>query len=85
MPTGLTPQGIIATRNEVWNPSTLTWEPMQQPIIEGGTVVVGTVDQGNPNAGGALAWPVDVQATVGLTDAELRASPVVISGAVVTI
>lgn len=43
------------------------------------------VDQGAPNAGGALAWPVDVQATVGLTDTQLRAAPVVISGAVITI
>ena len=56
-----------------------------------GTSGVGAlVDQGNPNAGGALAWPVVVTntsfaVTGPLTNTELRAAPVVITGAVLTI
>ena len=73
MPTGLTPQGVIATRNEVWDVALLTWVPETQSGGAGGTV-----DQGT---GGSSPWLV----TGPLTNTQLRAAPVVISGAVVTI
>jgi hypothetical protein len=40
--------------NYVWNTSLLSWEEMEQPILNAGSVVVsGTVNQGT---GGASAW-----------------------------
>ncbi|MFA5772975.1 MAG: hypothetical protein WC974_09620 [Thermoplasmata archaeon] len=41
------------TANYVWSTSLLAWDEMEQPIISGGTIVVGSVNQGT---GGASAW-----------------------------
>lgn len=48
--------GILSQAcNYVWDVNLLDWVPMEQPIIEGGTIVVGAVDQG---AAGVSPWLV---------------------------
>ena len=74
--------GTVENQNTVYNPNTLSWEAMLQPVIEGGTIVVGTVNQGT---GGSSAWKVDGSAVTQpvsgpLTDAQLRALAVPVSG-----
>jgi hypothetical protein len=57
-------------KQAVWDPNTLTWMPMEQPVIDTDTLNV------------AIAGPLAV--TGPLTDAELRATPVPVSGTVAT-
>lgn len=69
---------VYQSNGYVWSVSLLTWVPMTQPTGGGGG---GTVDQG---AAGLDPWLVSVVGTVPvsgpLTDLELRAAPVPISG-----
>jgi len=54
------------TANYVYNTSTLAWVEMQQPVISGGTIVVGSVNQGT---GGVSAWLVTASSLPLPTDA----------------
>ena len=61
----------IINENRVYDPNTLSWVAMEQPVIQGETI--------NVAIGGSVA------VTGPLTDAQLRAAPVVITGAVVVL
>lgn len=54
-PLRVTSDGALANNNRVWDVDTLSWIPMQQPIVTGTPIVIGAVDQGLP---GVLPWPV---------------------------
>ena len=60
---------ISRSQEYVWDVGTLAWVKMQQPILNAGTVVIGGT----------------VTVTGPLTNTELRAAPVVITGAVITL
>lgn len=55
--------GPSQSLNYVWNVNTLAWDPMEQPVIEGSTITVGTVDQGT---GGVSPWLVSGTVTANL-------------------
>lgn len=93
------PRPTNRSLNWVWDINTLAWVMMTQPLISGGTIVVtgvstadnqtnGTQKTQLVDAGGdavtVTGSRLDVN-TGGLTNAELRAAPVVIAGAVVTL
>lgn len=54
----------VSNLNYVWNVGLLETELMQQPVIEGGTIVIGTVDQGAP---GAVPWSVTISGSTTVT------------------
>ena len=60
---------VHTSQNIVWDINTLSWVKMTQPIINGGTVVISGTI--------AVSGP--------LTNTELRAAPVVITGAVIVL
>lgn len=62
---------FVSNENRVWDVATLTWVVMKQPTIQGQTI--------NVSVGGTVA------VSGPLTDAQLRAAPVVITGAVVVL
>lgn len=102
------PRPTNRSLNWVWDIGTLSWLPMTQPIISGGTITVTGVStaanqtngtqktqivDGAGNVVGSTGNALDVNiktpsslpVTGPLTNAELRAAPVVITGAVVAL
>ena len=69
------------TREIVQKDGTLTGGHRPEVIIAGAgvslSVSTGTVDQGNPNAGGASAWPVDTELPAAAAMAEGVSNPTV--------
>ena len=74
-------------KNAVWDVNTLTWVPMEQPVVSTDTL---TVALSGPLAVTGPVTDAELRATAvpvsgPLTDAQLRATPVVITGAVVVL
>lgn len=88
------PRPTNRSLNWVWDINTLQWVMMTQPLISGGTItVVGVATETNQTNGNQKTQIVDAGGEVatitggrldvnsnGLTDAELRATPVPVSG-----
>ena len=71
MPGILLDYHLIPIAGYIYNPSTLAWERMQQPVLEAGSVVVGSVNQG---AAGSIAWLVTPSKASALTSAAVDPS-----------
>ena len=74
-------------KNAVWDVNTLTWVPMEQPVISTDTL---NVSFSTPISVSGPLTDAELRATAvpvsgPLTDAQLRATPVVITGAVVVL
>lgn len=64
----------VTNQNTVWDVNTLSWIPMQQPILEAGTVTVNLPNEGQQTMANSISVTVASDQT-----------PIVISGAVVTL